>query len=484
MTAPMPAVPATGNPENAAGVRRRHGAPVLDRVRGWWRAWRQPIAEERHRVNASRRATLAPELRVTEQILGVAHHACGATHGVMERCNFACTSCYLATAANATPPLDAPSVHRQLDELRAFLGPQGKAQITSGEVTLLPRDVLGGYIDYARSIGLDPMVMTHGQTFLDDPSYLRDLVAEHGLEKVSIHVDVTQRGRRGWRSGLREADMHPVRDRYAALIRTVRRATGATLHAAHTVTVTEQNFDDVADVVRWMTDRLDAFRMVSFQPVASVGRTQDHRIDDLGLDDVWRRICDGLGQPLNRHAMLFGHPECHIVAPVVVVRCGRRQTVLETAREGKGWDRVYLRRLLRAIGGFTVRGKRWGENAIGFVSLCLRHPGLLVETPLYALYRLWGLRRFLARAAFELVRLRPLSIRPLAIVVHKFMSPDELDTDIGRARLAACTFQVPVEGRMTPMCAVNATGLRAELNASIRANVARVPEADPGRRVS
>ncbi len=48
-------------------------------------------------------------------------------------------------------------VLRQLDELRIMLGPQGKCQITAGEVTLLPEETLGRYIAYAISIGLDPI---------------------------------------------------------------------------------------------------------------------------------------------------------------------------------------------------------------------------------------------------------------------------------------------------------------------------------------
>ena len=440
------------------------------RLRRLWQAFRSPIPEERLRLNARRREELPAAVRGPQQVAGVAHHSCGATYGVMERCDFACTSCYLAAEANATPPLEEAEVYRQLDALRAFLGPQGKAQITSGEVTLLPRESLGRYVSYAKAIGLDPMVMTHGQRFLRQPDYLSALVREHGLEKISIHVDVTQRGREGWRPGLREADLHPLRARYAGLIRSVRAETGRTLHAAHTVTVTEQNLGDVAEVTRWVADHADAFRMVSFQPVAEVGRTQDRWNGDLTLDSVWSRICDGLGQALNRRAMLFGHPECHIVAPLVLLTAGRRRTVLETARAGRRWDAGYLERLMRVIGGFSVRGRSRGETAIGFLSLCLRHPILLAESLAYSLYRTWGLRAWLVGACREILRGGRLSIRPLAIVVHKFMSPDELGTAIGRERLAACTFQVPVGDRMLPMCELNATGLRRRLNDRLRAS--------------
>ncbi|HIG16786.1 MAG TPA: hypothetical protein EYQ31_05570 [Candidatus Handelsmanbacteria bacterium] len=48
----------------------------------------------------------------------------------MERCNFFCTSCYLSEAANATAPAPFDEIRAQLDELRAYLGPDGKCQIT------------------------------------------------------------------------------------------------------------------------------------------------------------------------------------------------------------------------------------------------------------------------------------------------------------------------------------------------------------------
>ena len=461
MSSTAPSASELSAPELPTGTE----SPSLWRRLG--EAFLRPISRERREVNARRRASIPERLQDRRQVLGLGHHSCGATHSVMERCDFACTSCYLSAQANATPPLAESEVFGQLDALREFLGPQGKAQITSGEVTLLPREVLGRYVRYARQIGLDPMVMSHGERLLRDPSYLVHLVLEAGLEKLSIHVDVTQRGREGWQPGLREADLHPVRERYANLVREVRRETGATLHVAQTVTVTEDSVADVPEVMRWVADNADAFRMISFQPVAAVGRTQDRRAP-LELDDVWERICEGLGADLNRHAMHFGHPECNILAPVVLARVGSARTVFETAREGRRWDRGFLSRLMGALGGFSTRGKSRLETAMGFLSLCLRNPLLGLEAPAYGLYRLWGARSWLMAALSERLRGRRLALRPLAIVVHRFMSPDELDTELGRERLAACTFQVPVDGRMAPMCELNATSLRAELNARAR----------------
>ena len=142
---------------------------TVSKLRLWPADPREP---ERVRLNRERWASLTDGLRVAEQAAGRGYVSCGATHGVMERCDFGCTSCYLSDMANATPPLSFAEVCKQLDELRSVLGPAGKTQITSGEVTLLPVHDLGRIVRYARRIGLDPMVMTHGQRFAEEPDYL------------------------------------------------------------------------------------------------------------------------------------------------------------------------------------------------------------------------------------------------------------------------------------------------------------------------
>ncbi|MEM6455385.1 MAG: hypothetical protein AAF772_09855 [Acidobacteriota bacterium] len=428
----------------------------------------RPIDPERRVRNAARFEELPPHLKTVDQVMGRWHHACGATHGVYERCNFACTSCYLTSEANAVPPLPPAQVYGQLDELRAFLGPQGKAQITAGEVTLLPVDVLGDYVAYALRIGLDPMVMSHGQTFLDDPPYLERLVATYGLRKISIHVDVTQRGRRGWKPGTQERDWHPLRDRYARLIRHVRRKTGRALYAASTVTVTEANLSGVADVIDWVASNADAVRMISFQPVAAVGRTQDPT-GAPSLETVWTEVCRGFGRSdLNPHPFLYGHPSCNAVVPLVVVDVGRRRHVIELARSDRAWDRAFLGRLFQAAGGFTTIGEPPWTSVAKLFGLALRSPRLLLEMPFYGLYRLWGERRWLPRLLLGALTLRRIRMRPLAVVVHDFMSPEQLDTPEGQERLQACVFQVPIEGEMVPMCTLNATDLRLRVNRKLR----------------
>lgn len=430
------------------------------------------VAADRYR---DRWRSLPPDLRTDQQLAGIGAVACGATHSVMEKCNFACTSCYLSDAANGTEPAPFEEVCEQLDELRDFLGPGGKCQITSGEVTLLEPAELGRIVAYAKRIGLDPMVMTNGQRFLQRPGYLRALVADYGLAKVSFHVDITQKGRPGWRAGMREAELHPLRDRFADLVRRTRAETGRTLHAAMTVTVTTDNAEGVAEVTRWALDNADAVRILSFLPVAPVGRTRDAQSADLTLDGLWRRVCAGVGRPLNRDALHYGHRECNITVPVVVVGSGTRRRIVEVVRAGRRWDLRVMRRTLRELGPVVDLNDSARHNVRLVLGALVRRPLALVELLAYGAYRLWGERGAVASALANLVRERGLRIRPLLLVTHRFMGAAELDTDLGRERLAACVFRVPVDGEMVSMCRVNASGIRRRLNERL-ARPPRVPE--------
>ncbi len=444
---------------------------IRQRTSGLWPA--DPRAPERIRLNQERWAGLPDALRVPEQAAGRGYVSCGATHGVMERCDFGCTSCYLSELANAAAPLPFDEVRQQLDQLRTLLGPAGKTQITSGEVTLLPVHELGRIVRYAKQIGLDPMVMTHGQRFVDEPDYLATLVAEYGLEKVAIHVDSTQRGRRGYPRGASERSLDAVRDGFAALIHRTRKQTGRRLHAAHTVTVNPDSLDEIPGTMRWILDHVTAFRMVSFQPTARVGRTRDPAFDGLRLEDVWQRICDGLGREVNPRPMIFGHPECHILCPLVVVSFGGRHEILECVRTGERWDRRILQGILARWGGISTVGRSPLQLVRLAATMCARSPLFVGELVGFALYRLWATRAWLGSALLHACRRPGLRVQPLAIVVHKFMSAEEIDTPLGRERLDACVFQIPVDGRMVPMCELNATDLRRQMNAKLAAVAGR-----------
>ncbi|MEM7199959.1 MAG: hypothetical protein AAF628_06820 [Planctomycetota bacterium] len=409
-------------------------------------------------------ATLPPSAQTVTQLAGVAGVACGATHGVLERCNFACTSCYLTEIANRVPPLPYAEVCAQLDQLRAALGPGAKTQITAGEVTLLPLEELGRIVAYAVDIGLDPMVMSNGERFLHEPDYLLRLVRDYGLGKVCIHVDITQRGRPGLTAQTRERDLHPLRDRFADLIRRVRRESRKPLHASHTVTVTPANLADIGDVVDWVLRNADAFRMLSFQPIAEVGRTQDRRDEDVSAEALWERICAPVGRRLHRHAMHFGHPECNTTVPIVVVATGAERQVFDVVRGGASGDAKTFGRALRTLGCAMDLDLPLWRNALPVAGALVRDPVLCGRLVAYGVRRLVSDRTTWTRSLFSALRGRPPRVRPVLLVVHRFMTAAELATPLGQERLQACVFKVPVDGELVSMCELNASGLRRSLN--------------------
>jgi MoaA/NifB/PqqE/SkfB family radical SAM enzyme len=411
------------------------------------------------------------------QIAGVTAVGCGATHSIMERCNFACTSCYLNEAANTTAPAPFDEVRAQLDELRAYLGPDGKCQITSGEVTLLPVADLGRIVAYALHIGLDPMVMTNGERFLQEADYLATLVREYGLQKVSFHVDSTQRGRPGWRRDQTEEELRPLRDRFADLVRQTRTQTGRVVHAAITMTVTEANAAGVPGVIDWALDNADAIRLVSFLPVAPVGRTDDEQAVGLDLAGVWKLICTGAGKRLNRDALRFGHRECNITVPILVVHTGNRRRIVEVVRAEHAWDRRIMRRALREFAPRIHVDARLAHTLLRLAGQLLRRPLTLMELAAYGCYRTWAERATLARILAAVCTWQGFGMRPQLLVTHHFMGAAEIDTELGRERLQACVFRVPVDGEMVSMCEVNAGDLRQRLTQRL----ARRRTPDPAR---
>lgn len=403
------------------------------------------------------------------QFLGKISTGCAATHNVLERCDFYCTACYLTDEANHTPPLPFEQVKIQLDEIRKRLGPSANTQITAGEVTLLPRAELIRIVRYAIDIGLDPMVMTHGQHFLNDPTYLHQLMVEGGLQKIAVHIDVTQKGRKFLKPGMREKDLNPLRDQFANMIRDARRITGLTLNAAHNLTITEQNYEDVPDVMAWAERNNDAFRMFSFQPTADVGRTKA-QVQTNRQAEIWKKICTHMPHgPSNQHTFTFGHPDCNTTSLLWVVRFNGEHHLMEVKREGATIDERFFSEVLdSSFNGFYMDGV---DNALltgKFLGMFARSPKFLWQWPAYAAYRGWLDRSWSLRFLKTVLTGGEWSCMPMILVVHNFMSREDIDTPKGQERLKACAFTLPVEidgeMRMVSMCEMNATDLRKKKN--------------------
>jgi MoaA/NifB/PqqE/SkfB family radical SAM enzyme len=449
-------------------------ATVSKRVNGYLQTLIAPLPAERRARLAQVWADVPESVRIPRQTLGRHSAGCSATHNVLERCNFSCTACYLANTANQTPPLPFDEVAAQLNQIRAHVGPGGGVQLTAGEVTLMPVEDLIRIVRHARAIGLVPMVMTHGETFRDDPEYLERLITEGGLDRFAAHIDTTQRGRRGLSRDQSEREIHWIRDEMADIIRTMRRKTGRTLHAAHTFTVTESNLDGVADVVRWTIDNSDAFRLLSLQPTADVGRTRTKAIagKDAHRDRLWERVCEGAGASLNPHTLYFGHPRCNTLNFAFVVKFDGETRLVEVARENAVFDSYFMERLFSGgFAGYDPEGDDLVGAAFRLVGALGRDPRSFLEWPAYGVYRAWTERAWLPRFLRAVATGRPWSVHPFCIVIHHFMSREELETEEGRARLDACTFRLPVNGRMVSMCEMNGTDLRRQSNLEVQARL-------------
>ncbi len=213
----------------------------------------------------------------------------------------------------------------------------------------------------------------------------------------------------------------------------------------------------------------------SLQPVAAVGRTRDRMTPEMSLDTVWDRICLGVGRHLNRHALHFGHTACNIVVPVLVLSCGRERHVVEGVRDGHDWDLRIMSWAIRALGPAVELNDGASLNLLRCARVLLSRPHRLLELMAFGVYRFWTERS----ALFRLALLGRPRLHPLLLVVHKFMSRQELETPLGRERLQSCVFKLPVNGRMVSMCEVNATSIRRELNAERVSKLDDV-EADTG----
>jgi len=427
--------------------------------------FRDPVTAEKRRLLTERWAALDRALRLSGQGLGRQATGCGATVGIQPRCDFSCTGCYLGHEANAIPALPTAAVLRQLDELRRFLGPKSNVQITDGEVTLRPVEELIEILCYARAIGVIPMLMTHGDQLRRRPGLLERLMVDGRLTEISIHVDVTQRGRAGYRLPQSELELMPLRDEFAALIRQARLRTGRPLRAAMTLTVTQQNLPQIADVVHWLVRNRDAFGLVSFQPLAQVGRT---RKDQRGVtaDELWREIGRGtadFGLHLRGPGPLrFGHPDCTRFVPLLALeRPGEEPRLFPAIRDEPDDTEVMRELFAHGLGGVAFRDDPPIEKLARFLGMIRVAPEWLLGRA-----RRWVDGRLRSEAGVSLRRLLldvlsgRLRFDGITLTSHHFMSAEEMRTSTGQERLAACVFRVPYQGEMVPMCRMNAEGVR------------------------
>ncbi len=433
------------------------------RIRRVLSLFREPVSAEKRRLLADRWHGLPRELQTDWQILGKQMVQCGYTMGPAN-CSFGCTHCYLPRNANRTPIPSLREMKQQIDANRRLMGPNGGLQITGGDVVDAywqsgRSEELVEICRYASDAGVVPMLMTHGQVLLENPEYLARLVKKGGLRKLAIHIDITQAGRPGYpmRQLASEADLHPLRDAFVELILKTQRQTGVRFHAAHTVTIVERNIASIGAILRWLLEdprRTRAFRMVSFQTEADVGRTRCSA-HPATPEQTWCEVCNAVGVDLPRENLWFGHPDCSNMTTILVHHSTGRVINLIPA---DAQARRFWKGILDVFGGIGSRGESDFDANVQRLSLVLRHPSILWRTGHYAAVRARS-EGLGVRFLIDAIRGR---VGTLNIVLHNFMSAAAVieGSETVQRRLTACSFRgaVKKDGRWeaVPMCTMNA----------------------------
>ncbi len=432
--------------------------------RARWAAFREPVHREKAGILRARWESLPEELRTSNQISGRHLTHCGFTLGA-SYCSFHCTHCYLPKNANEVPLPSLAQMKEQIDANRRLQGPGGGLQLTGGDVADAywrsgRQDELVEVVRYAYSVGLVPMLMTHGQTLIEHPEFLERLVVEGGLRQVAIHVDVTQAGRHGYPIGRikTEADLHPVRAAFTELGWSIREKTGVALEFAHNCTVTRKNIDGVAEIIRWFLaepKRTQLWRMLSFQPEADTGRTIFSQ-EPITPALTWEKIREGTGLPLRRDASIFGHPDCNSWASLLVAQDSGE--VYPTLPDDPKWDQIFGR-VLERIGGISLVTDDAGTAPY-------RLAGALVQNPLLAARLATHLVLFAVAGKMPRSVFRALlrgEVHTVGVGMHNFMDAAVTATaphdPVIKARLDSCVFKgaVKQDGEWVgvPMCQMN-----------------------------
>jgi hypothetical protein len=431
---------------------------------------REPVPAEKRDLLRARWQALDPAVRYPLQGFGQQATGCGATVGIYPKCDFDRQGCYLGAEANSVPRFPLAEAFRQLETLRGWLGPKANVQITDGEVTLLPEAELIAILRRARELGTIPMVMSHGDTFRRKPELLHRLVLEGGLREVSLHVDSLQRGRRGWRDGASEEELMAVREELAGMLREVRRQTGIRVRAATTMTIDSSNLEAVPAVVDWTLRNRDAFSLISFQPLAQVGRTRQH-LRGVSVEALWQRIATALRTygfaDAERSPLQLGHADCTRIEPLAVVeRPGQVPRVVQIVRPGHEEDAAIVRGFFeRGLGGLNFRDDPMLERVCRTIGALARDPRWFAgQVRRWVADRCAELGTGLAGMGVGTLTGR-LRVDSFVVTSHHFMSPEEAISPRGQERLAACVFRLPVGDEMVPMCRLNSSGLRSAVYA-------------------
>ncbi len=395
-------------------------------------------------------------------MLGRKFTGCEATHGVFPKCNFACKPCYHSADANKVR-IDGPhtldEVSKQMKYLRRRRGWGTFSQLIGGEVSLLEPDDHAEALRIMRALGRIPMSFTHGDF---DYDYLRAVaVGEDDKPRFphlsfAAHFDTTMVGRADIKKPQSEAELHEYRGRFCEMFDRLEREYGITHYLAHNMTVTPENVESVADIVR--SCQAQGWRMFSFQPAAYIGNearwSEGYR--QLTSDIVWSEVEAGAGTTLGYQAIQVGDTRCNRVTWGAYLD----EQYVPLFDDDEPLDHRAVSSWFEAFpGNFVLRGR--AESAIRAARCIAASPGVIPDAARWS-------KRFARRGGGIM---QPWwRARPMTFVMHQFI--DAADTAAGwehmkagtratepriveaQERLEACAYTMghPATDELVPAC--------------------------------
>jgi hypothetical protein len=341
---------------------------------------------------------------------------------ITQRCNLDCTCCYLSEHSEAVRDLPLEEIFRRIEMIKDYYGPGTAVQVTGGDPTLRKFPELLEIVRRVRGAGMRPSLFTNG--IKTSASYLSKL-HEAGLADVAFHVDLTQE-RKGYET---EVELNEIRERYVGYARE------AGVTAFFNYTVTQRNFHEIPDMVRFYTKHADVVKTASFQLQADTGRGIDRERDDvISQASVIRSIERGAGTSINFDASPVGHTSCNKYA-----MCFEANGHLYNALD----DSEFVARIV------SSRDAEWDRYTSGTPFQALTRwlrdrPGDVMPASRYALGLAWRAKRDLVKARGRIHR--------LSFFVHNFMDACHLEPD----RIKACSFYTITRDGPVSMCLANA----------------------------
>lgn len=342
---------------------------------------------------------------------------------ITQRCNLDCTICYLSKKSKVVKDLPLEEVFRRIELIYKHYGKNTDVQITGGEPTLRKKDELLAIVNHVSLLGMRPTLMTNGIEVTR--SLLKELI-EAGLVDIAFHVDMTQK-RNGYTT---EVELNEIRQKY------IERAKELPLSVIFTVTVFNENFNEIPAIICFAKKNIDVVRAVSFQIQAATGRgvesKKDHTITPA---TVLEQIEKGAGTRINFNASLAGHPACSRYGKCLEAKENLYDFYDDTAFIGHmqsatahlEWNRSYPMKAVKNFLGWFVRIPKHIPAGINWAG-----------------QKLWQIKKDLIASKGR--------IRSISFIVHNFMDDCALEHD----RIHACAFKIITRDGPLSMCIHNA----------------------------